>query len=517
MSSPVVDQRTPRTLNELEGRSAWLYIRESTRAQGKKYGPAAQRERAERFAEAYGFTIGRVFEDLRSGRSLTGRDAFNCMLAELPGSGVRVLVVAYASRWARDEFDGFSTLKQLHDAAGCLVVADKALLSTDEGRFTELAREIVEAAHYSRELSRNIRDGIAEKLRIRRDVWSHPLLGFERAGEHRTIRPNPQTMPTAVRAFELAAAGISDQSIADQLGVTLWRVRGALRSPLYAGRLPDGSSTTFPQPVPQATWERARAERRGRATSGHHPRHRTYPLSDRGPLVCNSCDRPLKGRSRYKRGGAMRYYRHDDNCAAWPSAEARAEQLEEQVGQLLDGAKPNRESAARIRAALESPPPAIDQVHLARIDRELREFALQLIAPPSRSRESILADIDRLQGERLTVQGQPVEPATVPADEALDYLNDLGRLWRETSDEGRRALASSVFARLGATGGGSRQLHDRRHPAEGRIVSVEATEYAERRGLVLALPARLEVIVVGDTGLEPVTSCMSSKCSNQLS
>ena len=43
------------------------------------------------------------------------------------------------------------------------------------------------------------------------------------------------------------------------------------------------------------------------------------------------------------------------------------------------------------------------------------------------------------------------------------------------------------------------------------------TEYAERRGLVLALPARLGVVMVGDTGLEPVTSCMSSKCSNQLS
>ena len=430
---------------------------------------------------------------------------------------MRVLVVAYASRWARDEFDGFSTLKQLHDAAGCLVVADKALLSTDEGRFTELAREIVEAAHYSRELSRNIKDGIAEKLRIRRDVWSHPLLGFQRAGEHRTIQPDPQTMPTAVRAFELAAGGASDQSIADQLGVTLWRIRGALRSPLYAGRLPDGSPTTFPQAVAQATWESAQAERRRRATSGHHPRQRTYPLSDRGPLVCDSCDRPLKGRARYKRGGAMRYYRHDDNCSAWPSADAGAEQLEEQVGQLLDGAKPNRESAARIRAALESPPPAIDQMHLARIERELRELAFQLIDPHSRSRESILADIDRLQAERLTVQGQPVERATVQPDEALDYLNDLGRLWRQTSDEGRRALASSVFARLGAIGGDSRQLHDRRHPALGRIVSVEATDYAERRGLVLALPARLEVIVVGDTGLEPVTSCMSSKCSNQLS
>jgi hypothetical protein len=27
----------------------------------------------------------------------------------------------------------------------------------------------------------------------------------------------------------------------------------------------------------------------------------------------------------------------------------------------------------------------------------------------------------------------------------------------------------------------------------------------------------VDYVVVGDTGLEPVTSCMSSKCSNQLS
>jgi hypothetical protein len=159
----------------------------------------------------------------------------------------------------------------------------------------------------------------------------------------------------------------------------------------------------------------------------------------------------------------------------------------------------------------------IDQLRLARVERQLREHALQLIDAPGASRSSILAEIDRLQVERISVLGPTAEPAGVPAHEALDYLSDLGMLWRETSDEGRRALASNVFARLGAVAGSSRQVHDRRHPAQGRIVFVEVTDYAERRGLVLALPVRLEVIVVGDTGLEPVTSCMSSKCSNQLS
>jgi hypothetical protein len=44
--------------------------------------------------------------------------------------------------------------------------------------------------------------------------------------------------------------------------------------------------------------------------------------------------------------------------------------------------------------------------------------------------------------------------------------------------------------------------------ASHRIVSVEMTDEAERRGLVLALPASIEVTLVGDTGFEPVTSRM---------
>ena len=74
-----------------------------------------------------------------------------------------------------------------------------------------------------------------------------------------------------------------------------------------------------------------------------------------------------------------------------------------------------------------------------------------------------------------------------------------------------------LFARLGTVADPPQAAHDRRHLARARIVDVDLSEYAERRGLVLALPARLEVVMVGDTGLEPVTSCMSSKCSNQLS
>lgn len=463
------------------------------RRQGAKYGPAAQRERATRFAAAYGIRIVRIFQDLRSGRSAR-RDDFQRLLNELPESRVRVVIVAYASRWARDEFDGFATLKSIHDAAGCLVVADKALLSTDRERFTELAREFVEAAHYSRELSRNIRDGIAEKSKLHHDPWSHPLLGFRRGGANHTMRPDPRTMPTAMRAFELSAAGRSDQQIADELGVTLWRIRSALRSPLYAGRLADGRSTMFPAPVDPALWEPSQAERRRRAWSGHHTRHRVYPLSDRGPLRCDVCDRPLKGRHRRKPAAELRYYRHDEPCEAWPSAEVRTEVIEEQVAMMLDGARPNRESAARIKAALAVPPEGPDRLALARIDGRLRSLALELVAPDRQHPPAeLIAEIESLQAERAEVAARSIDTAAIPADVALDYLNDLGRLWRETDDEGRRRLAVATFVNLGVRGVPREQLHDPKRPALARIVSVEATEYAERRGLAIALPTALEM------------------------
>ena len=76
----------------------------------------------------------------------------------------------------------------------------------------------------------------------------------------------------------------------------------------------------------------------------------------------------------------------------------------------------------------------------------------------------------------------------------------MGALWRETSDEGRRRLALATFERINVVSSPKRASH--------RSVSVEMTEEAERRGLVLALPAYLEVTMVGDTGFEPVTSRM---------
>jgi hypothetical protein len=117
-----------------------------------------------------------------------------------------------------------------------------------------------------------------------------------------------------------------------------------------------------------------------------------------------------------------------------------------------------------------------------------------------RDTAEVVAEIEAAKGERERLRTLPTDHGAIDPEEALAWLASLGRLWRETSDEGRRQLAVATFERVGVAAGSM--------PGSHRIVSVEMTDEAERRGLVLALPASIEVTMVGDTGFEPVTSRM---------
>ena len=348
--------------------------------------------------------------------------------------------------------------------------------------------------------------GYAAKIRDYADQGGGLVpLGFRRAGERKLLEPDPATMPLARQVWELAAAGLADAAIAASTGLSLWTVRDVLRSPLYGGRLQDGRSTRFPAPVERPVIERAQAYRRERTRVGNRlRRNRVYALAGNGPAVCDACGRPVKGDTRGRRNGAkIAVYRHRDglDCPGWPIKETPVEVLDDQVAALLEGARPNRESAARIGAVLARPPILPDRLGIARLDHRLRALALELAAPePRRSIAEIVADLEATRAERQVLAAQPIDDDGVDPEEALAWLASLGKLWRETSEEGRRRLAVGTFARLGVVAG--------TRPGSHRIVSVEATDEAERRGLVLALPASLEVTVVGDTGFEPVTSRM---------
>ena len=142
-----------------------------------------------------------------------------------------------------------------------------------------------------------------------------------------------------------------------------------------------------------------------------------------------------------------------------------------------------------------------DNLGVRRLEARLKALGAEMVATDrTRSRAVITAEIEQVEREleeaRLaTITKQPPSPI-----ESIAWLNDLGTLWDDTDDEGRRALAVALFDELGITSGERRGSH--------RITSVKVSEDAEARGLLLALPSRLEVTLVGDTGFEPVTSRM---------
>lgn len=470
--------RLPASLEQLGGLRAARWIRESTRAQGDRFGPDAQREQQDRAIERHGLRdVHQTYEVAHSGRTIAGTPEWAAMIAAA-GVDWDVLVVGYVSRFARDLRTAVNARHDLHAVGAVILFADERILSSDEAAWDAWAREAVEAEAYSRRLSRRVREGFAAKRRRERDQGSGEVsVGFHRV--RGILEVDPETMPIAVKAYELSARGATDREVAATTGMTLWQVRTVLNSGLYAGRLADGTETRWPAPVPFEVIEAATLERQRRSTSGHTFRHRIYPLTDRGPLVCAACDRPLHGVTRT--ATSRRVYRHPDRCDAWSSGEAAAVGLEDQVGQLLAGARPTRESAARIRAALRQPAVEPDRIALARIDAEMRRVALALV---DHADPGAIARLEQLRTQRAVVAVTAIAADQPDPERALAYLEDLGRLWKRTDDEGRRALVVANFERLGAIGA--------------RIVDVAATPAAARRGLVLALPTR--VSAVGGTG-----------------
>ena len=471
--------RLPASLDDLAGLRAARWIRESTRGQADNFGPESQRRQQDDAIERFGLRdTGLTYDVAHSGRTIASTGEWSAMVAAAGGSW-DVLVIGYVSRFARDARTALNARHDLHAAGAVLLFADERILTSDDDRWGEWYRETGEAEAYSRRLSKRVREAFAAKRVLHHDPGSgETSYGFRRAAG--LVEPDPDTMPRAVEAYRLSAGGLTDQAVADRLEIGLWQVRTILRSSLYAGRLDDGTETRFPAPVPLELREAAAAARARRTWSGHHPHDRVYPLTDRGPLVCDACDRPIKGAFRVDRGRRM--HRHPDRCPAWSIAETPAEEHERLVAQLLRRASPNRQSAARIRAALARPAITPDRLAVARLEAEMRRIAATGIV--SAYSTSDLTRLEQLRAQRAALEATPIAEDQPDADAALDYLADLGRLWRRTDDEGRRALAVATFARLGAIGP--------------RIVSLEVTPAAERRGLVLALPT--SVTTVGGTG-----------------
>ncbi|MHB8399629.1 MAG: recombinase family protein [Candidatus Limnocylindrales bacterium] len=480
-------KRLPLSLDDLRGLRAARWVRESTPGQFDRYGPEAQVELQDGAIGRLGLVdAGLCWRAAHSGRTVYRSAEMEAMLGAAERDEFDVLLVGYVSRWQRNLRRTLELLEdKLHPVGVPIYFVDEDILSSAERDWDQLIGEAQDAERYSRRLSRRIREGYASKRTKERDPGGQPPFGFRRNGA-KLLEPDPATSAAVVTMYELSAAGLTDATVAGRTGIGLYTVRGVLTSPLYVGRLRDGTRAHWDPLVPDAVWETVRIARSQRATNAGRkadPR-RPYALD---MLHCASCGRRLTGDTGY--------YRHREPCNSfvaarpaerhgrgrWNGHAYRKELYEEVVEGLLAEMALGASTLTRVVSALAGSGAGPDRRELDRIKRERTRATTRYVRDRDTTKlDATMRELDRAAEAART----PKTGAVIPADVAVRYLRDLPGTWRAAEGgPGQQLLASALFSRIEVLG-----LQE---------ATVHLTEHAVRHGVASALPAEVGISVSG--------------------
>jgi site-specific DNA recombinase len=478
----------PQSAEDLRGLRAARWVRESTAGQYANYGPDSQRKLQDRALVSLGMSdSGLAWEPAQSGSTVYQGPAMASVLEAARAGAFDVLVVAYVDRWQRNLRQTLNVLEDaLHPAGVVVWFCDEEILSSNDRAWDQLVDRAKAAESWLRLHRKRVREGLAAKLTMKRDPSGHPPFGFRR-NEAKLVEPDPERAQTVRAVFEASAMGRSDREVAAQTGISLYRVRGMLTSPLYIGQLRDGDPASWGPLVDLRIWNRVQEVRARRATNAGRPAapRRPYALS---MLHCAACGRHLIGDTGY--------YRHPDACAAFRAATPewpydwhgrrdgkgyRRTLYEDAIGKVLEQVQLGADVLVDVVSDVSHASASIDSVAIARIERE-RDAAIGRYRRDrdARALEVAMARLDAQEAEAR----RELEPEVVPAPDAHRYLQELPATWRALENgegPGRRMLAEALFDRLDVLG--FRELVA--HP----------TAHAVARGMLATLPQQMDITV----------------------
>lgn len=453
----------PRTIEGLRGRRCALWVRESTAGQYDNFGPDSQREQYERAVARYEMVDSELIWTVTASgwKSAWRTDAWQRMMAAASDGMFDVLVVGYASRFARNLKQTLVAVEDhLHAAGVAVLFADERLLSSDPDHWEQFVREAHEAESYSRKLSKRVAEGYAAKRRrLGVPGGNRAPLGARREGRPSQLLVDDVKLALVRQAYDLSAAGLTDRQVAAQIGLRLTHVREVLTNPFYAGRLRDGSPSALGPLIAPATWDkvqtlRARYGRRHRGSV----RRRQYALS--GLLMCGACGRRLTGH--------VDRYRHVDACMPFKSAAPRARRAfsrnydrrvrgesyradwyDSMVGAALRQVSVSSQLMSETMSkTLARDATGQDVFTLSRIARDRQAATARYLR--DRDVVELQTTMARLDVEEQQAKDRPSDGVT--PERARHYLANLWKLWEDTEPEGRRAIAESAFDRIEAIG-----------------------------------------------------------------
>ena len=436
---------------------AAAYIRESTVAQGDRYGPDAQRAAIARAAAELELELVAEYSDLISGTGALKRSDFQRMVADARERRFSVLVVYDTSRFARNEADAFAYEAALRAAGARIYYAREGLWSDDRRGALQKGILHVLNAQYSRDLTDRIRDGYAAKF-DRLGLPGGTLPWGYRWTDATATAIDLIEDEAAIRRelLELYATGnFSAKSLAEELNTRGRRVRGrsfdatvvyeVLKNPIAIGvtrRKGEERSGVAPAVVERRTWDaiqRLLRERRGRR--GEASRRSTFVFSSRARHA--ACGRALWGHRKTRPGGIVdrRLVHSRPNCSE-PFQRSEAVIEAAMLEWLKTWQLPN-DVRARLRKFLGEADvtPDADQRRRSAEQRLDRARKLFLVGDLD---EKTYAD-ERRSARAILEETAPVAPPTLTD---IERVIDVAGAWPDMSLQTRRAIVEQLTTEI---------------------------------------------------------------------
>ena len=451
------------------------YVRDSTLDQRDGYGPELQRRAIQTFAESYGLIFGETwYTDFITGTSTLKRSGFRKAIDDAQLDKFDVLLVYHTSRFARNRADAIRYKEEIRKLGKIVIFVSQGIISGNDNDFLNEGINEVLDEHYSRILSRWIRDGLQVKASEGYSLGKPPL-GFRH--EPRTDArgvwavPDTHTLPALIALLNgYATANHSFRTLAHELNAKGHRTnRGrpftessistALNNPFYEGKVmyhrgrSDQETREGIHNVPDevtSLWRKCQQVRAEKATRGRSSppsrEHHVFPLT--GVLTCDNCGAPFHGVA--QRSGPkthLRMWHSKRRCSMSPVSVLAPTVEKEFAERVLDQVRLDdgwREAVLRAMAN-EGPNPD-HTLEIKRIQGAIANLRKQHLWGAITDDE-FKAEFKELKRQRRLTAAMPTDPPTPNLDSAANLLRDIPSLWCHpgVTPEQRRDLAREVF------------------------------------------------------------------------
>ena len=511
----------PRSLEDLRGRRAARWIRESTAGQVDSYGPDAQREQQDRAPSRAGAwsTPGCAWSvgALRGARSSAAArwaamlDGARRRSVRRPGRRLRRPLAAQPAPDAQPPRGRPAPRRRRGLVRRRGVLSSRRARLGPAGRRGEGRRVVAAEASPAGPggLRREARDGARPGRRGRRS-------GFRREPDDEARRAGPRsTAPSSAAPSSSPPSGLTDREVARGDGARRsFTVRGMLTSPFYVGRLRTGERAHWAPSSTPRLWEAVQAIRASAGTPRRHaPRGPPAPYA-LTMLHCAACGRHLIGDTGR--------YRHPDACEAFtavrrePRTSATAASATAHARAQSTGSTSTRRSSARSSSDVSLGADRIAAVVAARpatpspTGSPWRGSAGSGTARWPRYRrdrdlgplEATMARARRAGGEAGGRRGRP--QASRPPPRPSPTCETCRTCGTTAPDARPRALAEAAV---------------RADRGPGAATDAPLSRHAKARsaaGLVEAFVARNMLVMVGARGFEPPTSSSRTMRATKL-